>query len=364
MIRGAVVTLVAVAALGACVPGLPGGTLTEPTSGAAGGPSTSGTGGMAASTGSGTAAMGGAFGPGIGGSAVTGTGAAGGAAAAPLVPPLVVDGGRPGNIAVDATNVYYVNRRAPFTLMKVPIVGGSPTPVAPVTAFSAWVAADGQNVYWSDGPGGTTQILKLAPGGTAPTTLATGVDIINRFAVGRDGVYWTTAAGTVMQVDLAGGTPTALATGQVNPTEIVVDHTDVYWVRTDTFAIMRTSISGGEPVEIMRSPDGVPISLAVDETFVYWVGNGNRAVMRASLAVGTPEVVFPFLTMATSVAVDASGLYWTDPSGIVFVGQPTTRTDGRAFATSGNPPAFGVVLAPTGVYWIGGGAGSIFRMAR
>src|SRR5262245_66079268 len=119
--------------------------------------------------------------------------------------------------------------------MRAPIAGGPPTPLTPVNAYSAWVAVDGKNIYWSDGqlgnPPGPTTILKMASGGGAPMALATGPEIINRFAVGRDGVYWTTSAGSVMKVGLSGGTPAVLATGQTTPTEIVVDATDVYWLR-------------------------------------------------------------------------------------------------------------------------------------
>jgi hypothetical protein len=68
--------------------------------------------------------------------------------------------------------------------------------------------------------------------------------------------------------------------------------------------------------------------------------------------------------MAVSLAVDASGVYWTQPPDIVFVGQPASTIPARLVAAGGGPPALGLVLDATSVYWIGGGLGSIFRAPK
>src|SRR4029453_10711138 len=166
---------------GACVSALPGGTLGDPATGATGGT----TGSAGAPVTGGGASTGGPVGPATGGSAVTGAGGAGDPNA-----PLVLDAGKPGNIAVDATNVYWVNRRLPpFTLTKAPITGGPPVALAQVSAFYTWVGTDGESVYWSDGANSTTatHIFKMPSAGGLPTWIAMGTDGINRFVVRPDG---------------------------------------------------------------------------------------------------------------------------------------------------------------------------------
>jgi hypothetical protein len=71
-----------------------------------------------------------------------------------------------------------------------------------------------------------------------------------------------------------------------------------------------------------------------------------------------PPIVGP--AAATSVAVDAAGVYWTDSKGSVFVASdPSTA---RLLGSTGSP-AYGVTLDAKYVYWING-ASSIFRAPK
>jgi sugar lactone lactonase YvrE len=197
--------------------------------------------------------------------------------------------------------------------------------------------------------------------GGMPTNIASGPDTINRIAVGRDGVYWTTTAGTVMKIDRT-GTATVLATGQGSTSELVVDTDSVCWVRVETRAIMKVGVSGGQPVELTITPNGPAMSLAVDAAHVYWADQDNT-VMWASLADGIPKRLFPTAGV-TGLAVDASGVYWTDRAGFVVVGHPTSPAPPQAIAGGGRSTVFGVVLDATSVYWIGDGLGSIYRKPK
>jgi hypothetical protein len=78
--------------------------------------------------------------------------------------PLASGQNRPYGIAVDSTNVYWLNS-GDGTVMKVPIGGGTPETLSsgqqnPATAGSA-IAVDGTSVYWTGYSSGT--VVKLTP---------------------------------------------------------------------------------------------------------------------------------------------------------------------------------------------------------
>src|SRR5690242_13609633 len=77
-----------------------------------------------------------------------------------------------GAIAVDATNVYWINGEANGTVMKCPVDGcnGSPIALATGQAYPAGIAVDTTSVYWANQGG---SIMKCAIGGCGdmPTSL-------------------------------------------------------------------------------------------------------------------------------------------------------------------------------------------------
>ena len=144
------------------------------------------------------------------------------------------------------------------------------------------VGVDAESVYWSSGVGQyATDIFKTTVDGGPPTTIASGPDIVEAFAVGRDAVYWTTNTGKIWKVGLAGGEPT-LVTQSGSPTEIAVDAANVYWLSPG--GIMKVGVSGGQQRQL--APDQVA-SFAIDATNVYWV-NGVGRLMKVGIDGGAP----------------------------------------------------------------------------
>jgi hypothetical protein len=148
----------------------------------------------------------------------------------------------PQNIAVDATNVYWINAGSPGAVMKVTLEGDtSPMTLAPAQDYPNNLVTDGTSVYWTNADGLTGTVMKVAASGGAPTPIATSVSDPEGIAVNGENVYFTTYGssggtlmdGTVESVGLDGGLVTTLATEQTGPNEIAVVGTSVYWTTAD-----------------------------------------------------------------------------------------------------------------------------------
>jgi hypothetical protein len=137
---------------------------------------------------------------------------AGGGATVTLTSTAVV----PGELAIDATNVYWdtgsdTGGDAFFT---VPKAGGAVTQVLGYDNFDfpSSLAVDGQNLYWGNAL--TSGILKTPKATGASVTNLAPSSTNSALAVVLDSknVYWT-AGGVLLKTPIAGGTTTTLASG-------------------------------------------------------------------------------------------------------------------------------------------------------
>jgi hypothetical protein len=232
------------------------------------------------------------------------------------VPTAVASGlTTPTSITVDANSVYWTNRGA---VMKVPLGGGGPTALASGQSVPSGLAVDATSVYWANS--GSGSVMKVPVGGGMATTLASGPSGPAGIAVDATSVYWTNATtGTVMKVPLDGGVPIALASGQDSPTSIAVDVTSVYFATTTATGlgfVMKVPLGGGNPVALASGEP--PNSIAVDATGVYWTNNdlsaaaGAGAVMKLPLEGGVPTMLALAQNAPMGIAVDATSIYWTN----------------------------------------------------
>jgi hypothetical protein len=234
-------------------------------------------------------------------------------------------------MTLDATHVYWSNSS---TVAKLPLGGGTPTTLA--YEGSKVIAVDDTSVYWAAG----TSLKKAPLAGGAPTVLAS-VENAVAIVVDAEDVYWMDVhpppapncpdsicprTATLWKLPLAGGSPTALATNQTNPTPLgmVADANNVYWVGAHTSngaevfgVVMKVAKAGGEPTTLAPG-HFVPVGVAVDATNVYWAtraaeGHGG-AVMKAPIE-GGPAIMIACAQQPTRIAADAKNLYWANEDG-------------------------------------------------
>ncbi len=302
----------------------------------------------------------------------------------------------PSGLAVDETNVYWINvgdlppnpggkPTGPYTggqVMKCAIGGCDNNPTTLASGRQQGlslgsplpIALDAINVYWNDwtplaGDPSLTHLFKCAIGGcdNAPTAVAPGL----AFALAVDGgsAYWTDPYESQITTCSTDGcaSPTALTLLPSNalPTGIAVDATSLYWTlqlggitkcAVDGCSPSLTTLATGltDPNPGITPPGGGTATavsilgqIAVDDTNVYVVdrnafGLGRILKCAKNGCNGSPTTLASGLSGAVGIAADGNAVYWTE-AGDGDVAAESGAGPGRvakcAIAGCGNSPA-------------------------
>jgi len=170
-----------------------------------------------------------------------------------------------------------------YTIVKVPLDGGTWTPVTYSGSSSYGIAVDANSVYWTTFSSPAT-VGKAPLTGGQPVTLATTPDTGWGIAVDGTYAYFGTQS-AVMKVPIDGGTLATLAdsAGQ----GIALDDNDVYF--TDGSSMVKKVSKSGGPVITLATNLIKPSAIAVDATSVYWGNRGSDNTVNGSVLKLTPK---------------------------------------------------------------------------
>jgi hypothetical protein len=219
---------------------------------------------------------------------------------------------------------------------------------------------DGTTAYYAVGHYETTgldtdSIRSIGLAGGTPTTLVTGLDVVETIAVDADSIYFSdyldanndpsTAVSFIGKAPLAGGSFVKLVDnipGQV--LGVAVGGGFAYWSNANAGTVNRVSIAGGDPATVARG-QGVIYRLAADDSGVYWVNHGaafvdcgfpDGSIQSVPTGSGDLVTVIGGIDTPTSVVVSAGTVYFT------LLGHTGCSTP------SDLPPGGAVVQAPLG----------------
>jgi hypothetical protein len=155
-------------------------------------------------------------------------------------PVEIATAGWPYNVAVDATNVYWIDQIQPGSgVLKAPIAGGPAVQLAvsdPIEPMG--LALDDDNVYFANGEGTVFEVSKN--GGPTHVVLSN----LGQFPAGlaTDATNLYVAASTkVVSIPLGGGAAHTLATGIAGAGGIALDATSVYVTDDEGDAVVRVA---------------------------------------------------------------------------------------------------------------------------
>ncbi len=200
--------------------------------------------------------------------------------------------GFPAGLAVDASNVYWVDN-AHATVYRAPLAGGPRTALSDPYVQPLGLYLSGGEVFWTQyGASGTIRKAPIAGGPSQVLTPAGAPNASSVFVDGFD-VFFATF-NDVSRVSTVGGAASVLASPGASPGAVAADASNVYFLQNDGYELWRMPRAGGAATRLFEDSSiagscnvyagaWVRPNLVVDKDAIYWAhcGAGGRVLKLA-----------------------------------------------------------------------------------
>jgi hypothetical protein len=219
-----------------------------------------------------------------------------------------------------------------YRLKSIPVSGGLPSTLVVDTWPIGNLASDGTSLVWNDARNGT---LRKAPVGGGAVTVLADTPALGAFIgtpgpirIGANGsAYWVVSVspapgqpGTPNVVSAPVAAPTmtvtAVAPDLPDASDLAVDATGVYIAEALGVgpSIVRAPLSGGGALTTINGNPVGPHMLALDGPALYWMDDIEIAKIPTAGGATLGVLDFDSGTVAGSVAIDSTSVYFTMPS--------------------------------------------------
>jgi hypothetical protein len=295
---------------------------------------------------------------------------------------IVLDNVAPSDLAIGGGFLYFTQANL---VRRIPTAGGAPEQMYTTGSNSvatSSIDADGARFAWTERDANSTVrgAARACPhsgcGGATPANLNTG-ESTQRISIEGSHIFWTSASNSIVR-GTSWASPLPISNlSRTGTSDVAVEGGDVFWVNAGLPIAMRpgtvlkcaAAATSCTPMEFPVMV-GSPTRIAVRGSAVYVLSstglfrtdrNGAGLTRLADGATGNGGFI--------DLAADATGVYWADGRRLLTC-DPSACT-ARVIAEVPGTGLTGIVaiaLDATSVYWssvsLGGGAGSIRRMAR
>jgi cysteine-rich repeat protein len=272
--------------------------------------------------------------------------------------PVVLASGltQPLRIAVAANVVYWTSSTA---VMRINTDGTGLATLTSGLSAPYGIAVDSDSVYFSSdgGPPDYGTVRKVPLAGGAPTILATQVYIPREVALDGGKVYFAGYEMGVAAVPINGGPKTSFASGY-GPWAVTVTNSTVFWANFDAGSLYKVSTSGGTPATFAAA-SGTK-NIAASGTTMYFTD--SNSVKSVSIFGGTITTLAPTQSTPWGIAVDGSGVYWTNKTSSGTIMRSSAAGIETLATGQGNPTA--IALDATAIYWTNATSGEIMKLAK
>jgi hypothetical protein len=219
----------------------------------------------------------------------------------------------PFDLALDDDDVFF---SAEDSIRKVAKSGGASTPLITGTGATRGVALDATEVYYVDLALNDGDVERVSKGGGGELVLAP-MQSSPRFLAVMDGlVYWTDdGAQTVSRTSVDGmGAVEPLASAQAGAWDVFATAELVVWTNlADVGEVKWLSLDDLMDERTLAFPVR-PWGITVDDEYVYWTAEGDGTVQRSAVdgEQELAQVIADDQQQPHGIAVDGTFVYWAD----------------------------------------------------